>query len=203
MSFLSSKAESELLPLLYSVKPLGAFLEKAEQLLGTPIRFCPGGNMYAPMESPSYPHEDTLHVLHYLSGGLDAQRRKMDVFHMFDPQKPVLLAGNNLKPRRILSWVLLGERCLGHISIPELQLPLESVDLEQVEVICRYLALAYAANDMAQDGDARNERSPASSPALSLDLPIFSTPSKARRRTWGDNTVWLFSAWTAPSRWNI
>ena len=74
MSFLSSKAESELLPLLYSVKPLGAFLEKAEQLLGTPIRFCPGGNMYAPMESPSYPHEDTLHVLHYLSGGLDAQR---------------------------------------------------------------------------------------------------------------------------------
>lgn len=160
MSLLSIRTESELLPLLYEGCHTKKILDKAEKLLGAPLRFTPGGDLRASIESESYPHDDLLAIHRVYEEEENPNTRlarKLALVRKISLEEPIITPPQEGRVRRIYGWAAVGNYSVGHVVIPETTMLLETIDIEQVKVICRYVALSWIVYHANEHGDSREQ----------------------------------------------
>ena len=138
-------------------------VELCAQALGTPLRFTIHGQPDGGILSSAYPYEDFLEwkALVIPDGSLSPAYRTFlsNEFAFTHGSQPYLFPVTPpVQRRRILCMALVGSRRAGHISIPELDVPLDALDSQLIALCAHFLAVAFfqsgGANEFLGDGKA-------------------------------------------------
>lgn len=147
---------------VFSAAPLREIVEICAQILGTPMRFTAQGKPNSGFLSKEYPVEDFLEWKELVTpnGEMTSEYRNFltNEYAFLHGKEPYFYpASPPVSRRRILCMALVGGRRAGHISIPEMNVPLEEIDMELVALCAQFIALAYFQNSGSEDamGDGR------------------------------------------------
>lgn len=157
------EARKELLDAVFEGATLREVIGLCQRILCTPLRFTPHNRPLEAILSPGYPYEDFLEwKLLVLPNG-----EPSDAYNNFMTQEFAMLHGTEpyifeprgpVTRRRILCIAFIDSRRMGHISVPELDIPLDELSDELIALCARFVALSYMQNEgpynLPNDGKA-------------------------------------------------
>lgn len=229
MGMTADQARKMLSEAVFEGMPLREVIDLCEDILGTPLRFTLQGKPDGGFLSRSYPKDDFLDWKELVA----PQGKMTNAYRIFLSSEYAFAHGMapyfyDARPpvhrRRILCMALIGNRRMGHISVPETGVPLEEVDFEQISLCARFIALSCSANggmgetfndEMAMKRLISGERDAYSQIAMLASDQIFAERGRYRLlelRPTGTNgrgaltalcarlTGWLSSTWLAQTR---
>lgn len=141
MSALSMKYESYFINMVFEGKSLNHIVNESAEIIGTPVRFSPGGKIEYAVCSDGYPKED----IQYISELVQKKGEFSIYTHVTnreDVDKPFYMIDPDTDNPRIFCNVFIGSRHFGNISIPQVNKDLKQVDMDFIELISRTIALS-------------------------------------------------------------
>ncbi|MDO5299320.1 MAG: helix-turn-helix domain-containing protein [Clostridia bacterium] len=148
---------------VFSAASLREIVEMCAQILETPMRFTAQGKPNSGFLSKDYPIEDFLEWKELVTpnGEMTSAYRNFSTneYAFLHGREPYFYpASPPVRRRRILCMAFVGSKRAGHISIPEMDVPLETIDMELVALCARFVALTFfqsgGADEALGDGKA-------------------------------------------------
>lgn len=149
------RAREKLLSAILSGSTVRDMVELSADILGSPLRFTSFQRPETSILSQNYPYDDFLIWKNFLM----PKGKKTDIYLNFLSESYGLMRGEapyfapyskELKRRRLVCMAYVGNQRIGHLSIPEVTLPLEAIDQEQMTLCAKCVAIVCIQDKNAQ-----------------------------------------------------